>query len=53
MKLLGIDKVTNMSYMFDGCSSLLNLPDISKLSTKNVTNMSYMFRDCSSISRFT
>ena len=32
--------------MFDKCSSLTNLPDISKWDTKNVTNMSGMFDVC-------
>ena len=46
LKLLGIKNVTNMSYMFSGCNSLNNLPDISKWDTKNVTDMSYMFKGC-------
>ena len=37
--------VTDMSYMFYGCSSLISLPDISKWDTKNV-NMSNMFDKC-------
>ena len=49
VKLKGINKVSNMSYMFSGCSSLLSLPDISKWNTNNVTNMSYMFYNCSSL----
>ena len=43
IKLKGIDNITNMSYMFSGCSSLLSLPDISNWNTKNVTKMSFMF----------
>ena len=38
-----------MSGMFFNCSSLNNLPDISKWDTKNVTNISYMFCRCSSL----
>ena len=38
-----------MSWMFYGCKSLNNLPDISKWNTKKVTNMSYMFSDCKSL----
>ena len=38
---------TNMSYMFYNCSSLISLPDISNLDTKNVTNMEGMFSGCS------
>ena len=46
IKLIGIEKVTNMSWIFKGCSSLLNLPDISKWNTINVTDRSCMFSDC-------
>ena len=38
-----------MSNMFSGCSSLNNLPDISKWDTKNVTDMGFMFYGCSSL----
>jgi len=38
-----------MSYMFYGCSSLSNLPDISKWNTNNVTNMDSMFNGCSKL----
>ena len=41
--------VTNMSFMFYGCSSLISLPDISKWDTKNVIFMSSMFNGCSSL----
>ena len=41
--------VTDMSYMFYGCSSLISLPDISKWNTNNVTDMNYMFYECSSL----
>ena len=50
IKLKGINNVTNMSYMFYGCSSLSSLPDISKWNTNNITNISYMFNECSSLS---
>ena len=36
--------------MFDGCSSLSSLPDISKWNTININNMSYMLYECSSLS---
>ena len=35
--------------MFNGCCSLISLPDISKWNIKYVTNMDYMFRGCSSL----
>ena len=50
IKLKGIDNVTDMSYMFKGCSSLSFLPDISKWNTNNIKDMSYMFEGCSSLS---
>ena len=40
---------TNMEHMFDGCSSLLYLPDICHWITKNVKDMSYIFSGCSSL----
>ena len=36
--------------MFDGCSSLSSLPDISQWNTNNVINMDYMFSRCKSLS---
>ena len=50
IKLKGIDKISNMSYMFYRCSSLSSLPDISKWNTNNVTEMSFIFDGCSSLS---
>ena len=50
IKLKYTNNVTNMEYMFYGCSSLSSLPDISKWNTNNVTNMGYMFDGCSSLS---
>ena len=50
IKLKGINNVTDMSYMFDGCKSLSSVPDISKWYTNNVTNMRSMFRRCSLLS---
>ena len=38
--------------MFEGCSSLITLPDISKWSTENVTDMKDMFRGCESLESF-
>ena len=49
IKLKGILNITSMSYMFDGCSSLSSLPDISKWNTNNVTNMSDMFVNCNKL----
>ena len=41
-------QLTDMEYMFDGCSSLTQL-DASTWDTSNVTNMNYMFQYCSSL----
>ena len=49
IKLKGIKNINNMSYMFNNCSSLLSLPDISNWNTSNVNYMSYMFNNCSSL----
>ena len=40
--------ITDMSLMFYGCHSLINL-DISKLKTDNVRNMNLMFGNCKSL----
>ena len=41
--------ITSMYSMFDGCSSLKSLPDISEWDTIKITDMRYMFHDCSSL----
>ena len=51
IKLKGIKNITNMSCMFENCSSLNSLPDISKWNTSNVNNMSDMFDGCSKLSK--
>ena len=38
-----------MSNIFDGCSSLISLSDISNWNTSNVTNMRLVFAGCSSL----
>ena len=43
-----INDITNMRYMFKGCSSLTNI-DLSNFNTNNVTDMKFMFSDCSSL----
>ena len=49
IKLIETKIITDMNSMFNSCSSLQSLPDISKWDTKNVTDMSYMFKGCSSL----
>lgn len=41
--------VKDMSYMFNVCSSLTDIGDISDWNTSNVTNMMAMFNSCSSL----
>ena len=41
--LKGFSHITDISYMFAECSSLIN---ISKMNTSNITNMSYFFDKC-------
>ena len=48
-KLKGINNITDMSYMFDKCSTLSSIPDISQWNTSNVSNMSFMFNECISL----
>ena len=45
-----ISKVTDISYIFNGCKSLISLPDISKWNTSNVVNMRNLFSGCKSLS---
>ena len=45
---LNTEEVTDMSYMFSGCSNLISL-DLTSFNTATVTDMSYMFSDCSSL----
>jgi surface protein len=42
------ENLTDMSYMFDNCNTLLYLS--SNYNTNEVNNMSYMFKDCLSLS---
>ena len=46
IKPKGINDMNNMSFMFDGCISLLSLSDISKWKTNNNTEMSKIFNGC-------
>ena len=48
LEYLNTAKVTDMSYMFDNCSSLTSL-DVTHFNTAKVTDMSYMFCRCLSL----
>ncbi len=45
---LNTQKVTDMSSMFEGCTSITSI-DLSLFNTANVADMSHMFADCSSL----
>ena len=48
--ILAISKdITDLSYMFNDCSSLLSISYLNNLMINNVTNLSYMFSGCSSL----
>ena len=49
IKLKGINNVNDLSFMFERCSSLESLVEISNLNTNYVLDMKYMFSGCSSI----
>ncbi len=49
LEYLMTEDVTNMAYMFYGCSKLVDL-DLGTFQTDAVTNMSYMFSGCTSLS---
>ena len=44
-----LNKIKNMSSMFEGCSSLISLPDISKWNMTNVNDINGLFSECSSL----
>ena len=48
MNYLNTSEVTNMNYMFMGCTKLTNL-DVSHFDTSNVTDMIQMFNGCYSL----
>ena len=48
LEYLNTEKVTDMSFMFSGCSKLTSL-DVTKFNTGKVTDMSYMFYGCSKL----
>ena len=48
MENLNTSNVTDMNFMFSGCSALTSL-DLSGFNTSNVTSMEYMFYHCSKL----
>ena len=49
IKLKGITKVKDMSYLFAQCKCLIELPDISKWDTSKVEKMCSLFEGCISL----
>ena len=49
IKLKGIKNITDMSWIFYECPSLLCPSDISRMNTSKVTNMNSMFNSCSGL----
>ena len=49
LKLIETKSITDMSNIFNDCSSLIALPDISNWNTEKVNNMSDMFHNCTSL----
>ena len=49
LSLLNTSHVERINDMFNGCKSLISLPDISNWDTSKVTNMSNIFRKCQSL----
>ena len=50
IKIKIINSLTDISYMFYECSSLISLPDICNLDTSKITNMKFLFTKCDSLS---
>ena len=49
IKFIKTGYITDMSYMFWRCTSLVDLPDISNFNMSDVENMSYMFYGCENL----
>ena len=46
IKLKGVNKVTDTSYMFRFVNNLLDVPNISRMDAKNIISMEVMFEGC-------
>ena len=49
IKLIGVNDIINISAIFRNCTSLLSVPDFSKLNTSKFTDFSEMFSGCKSL----
>ena len=49
IKLVGLNKVTDLSHLFDGSRALISIDNFSMLKTDKITNMSSIFKWCSNL----
>ena len=49
IKIIILNKINDLSYMFNECSSLKNIEELKYLDTKDINDFSYMFFGCSSL----
>ena len=49
IKLGGLNKIQDISHIFNGSKELISLPNISKINTDKIMNMSCMFKLCSNL----
>ena len=49
IRLVGINKLENLEFMFIGCKELFALPNLHKWNVNNVTSMRSMFNGCTSL----
>ena len=52
VKLKNVSKIKDMGFMFNDCTSLISLPDISKIDTSQIINMKNLFSGCTSLTNF-
>ena len=50
IKLIGINKITNLSGMFEGCTSLVSVTGFSEFNLTNISDISSVFEECTSLS---
>ena len=49
IKLVGIKNITNLSNMFSGCSSLISIDNLDKISISGINSLNNFFYNCSSL----
>ena len=49
IKLKGLSNITDISYMFSSCDSIINIYGMDDFNTKNITDMNNMFSNCISL----